>query len=187
MKTAIEEVKPDAFIWLGDNPSHFIWNQTKDNHLDAIKHISKLFMEHPGDGYKTVGKMYPILGNHEGLPCDVFDLEGDTHKWVIDGTAALWKQWLTPESYESYLKLGSYTQLHPGTRLRIIALNDFVHDIMNSHIWKNQTNPLGLVSCLAFSHSVVVGLAGTASGQERARRRVSPYPHPHADERSDDS
>ncbi len=148
VKTAIEEIKPDAFMWLGDNPSHLIWNQTQPRHLEGIRHVTKMILEHPQSKYKTVGTMYPILGNHEGLPCDIFDLEGPSHRWIIEDTARLWKQWLTPSAYDEYLRTGCYSQLHPFTRLRIIGLNDFVHDTMNSYLWKNQTNPLGVLDWL---------------------------------------
>lgn len=40
-------------------------------------------------------------------------------------------------------KYGRYTQLHPGTTLRIIALNTLVLDATNSYIWKNMTDQLG--------------------------------------------
>ena len=35
--------------------------------------------------------------------------------------------------------------LHPGTKLRIISLNPFVQDGLNSYLWKNTTNPLHIV------------------------------------------
>ncbi len=144
-KTAIEQFKPDAFMWLGDNPSHQIWNQDRKNHLRGTQHITDMFMQHPQKEYTTVGKMYPILGNHEGLPCDIFDVQGNAHSWLINDTAEMWKNWLTEEAFEQYKKTGSYSQLHPGTKLRIIGINDLVHDTMNSFLWRNTTNPLGIV------------------------------------------
>ena len=38
---------------------------------------------------------------------------------------------------------GRYHQLHPGTNLRIIALNPFVQDVLNSYIWYNVTDGHG--------------------------------------------
>jgi len=149
VKTALEKFKPDAFMWLGDNPSHQIWNQSRKNHMRGISHITKMIMEHPAQEYTKVGKMYPILGNHEGLPCDNFNLEGESHKWILNETANLWKPWFSESSYNDYFMTGSYSQLHPGTKLRIIGLNDLVHDTMNSFLWKNATNPLGTVFCFA--------------------------------------
>eukprot|EP01022_Parablepharisma_sp_SALTPOND_P013853 TRINITY_DN1859_c0_g1_i2.p1 TRINITY_DN1859_c0_g1~~TRINITY_DN1859_c0_g1_i2.p1 ORF type:complete len:369 (-),score=17.11 TRINITY_DN1859_c0_g1_i2:675-1781(-) len=154
VKTALEKFKPDSFMWLGDNPSHQIWNQNKKNHLDGIRHVTRLILGHPLQEYTTVGKMYPILGNHEGLPCDIFNLEGTTHSWIVNDTAHLWKQWFTGEAYEDYLRIGCYSQLHPGTKLRIVGVNDLVHDTLNSYLWKNSTNPLGVVSCTAIIRQI---------------------------------
>lgn len=52
----------------------------------------------------------------------------------------MWSPWLTKESMRKY---GRYAQLHPGTKLRIIALNCFVQDVMNSYTWRNATDPMG--------------------------------------------
>lgn len=40
-------------------------------------------------------------------------------------------------------KYGRYTQLHPNTNLRIIALNSMVQDGMNSFLWSNVTDKFG--------------------------------------------
>ena len=147
MKTVLNDIKPDSVMWLGDNPSHTVWNQSSAHHLDGIYHISRVLQ---AGHYDSVGSVYPILGNHEGLPCDIFDFEGKTHDWVINGTAASWKPWFTPEAYQQYRHTGSYSQLHPGTKLRIIGLNDLVHDSVNTYLWKNATDPWGVV--ITFSH-----------------------------------
>jgi hypothetical protein len=45
-------------------------------------------------------------------------------------------------------RYGRYTQLHPNTTLRIVAMNSFVQDAMNSYIWDNVTDRLGQLSWL---------------------------------------
>ena len=57
INTAIEKIKPDSFMWLGDSPSHEIWNQNKSHHLDGVKHITDKFLQHPDQEYTSVGKM----------------------------------------------------------------------------------------------------------------------------------
>ena len=52
---------------------------------------------------------------------------------------------ISPLAFKEYSKTGSYSMRHPGTNLRIIGLNPFPVDSMNSYIWKNTTNPLGIV------------------------------------------
>lgn len=44
---------------------------------------------------------------------------------------------------ESFRRYGRYSQLHPGTSLRIVALNCFVQDVFNSYRWMNTTNIWG--------------------------------------------
>jgi len=145
VKTAIEKFKPDSFLWLGDNPSHQIWNQSRKNHMFSIRNITDMFMKHPDKSYTNIGKVYPILGNHEGLPCDNFNTEGTSHKWLLTETAELWKNWFTEESYQEFYRSGSFSQIHPNSKLRIIGVNCLIHDTLNSFLWKNATDPFGIV------------------------------------------
>jgi Calcineurin-like phosphoesterase len=127
----------DAIFWLGDNPGHDVYDQHEDDHLVNLAYITqKLAVSFP-----HIGQVYPLLGNHEGFPCDQFDLTHGTHQWVLNYAGNLWKQWLTKESYESFVSNGRYSQLHPGTKLRIVAINTFLYDVLNSYLWKNSTDP----------------------------------------------
>lgn len=45
-------------------------------------------------------------------------------------------------------KYGRYTQLHPNTNLRIIALNVMVQDGLNSYLWSNITDRFGELAWL---------------------------------------
>lgn len=89
--------------------------------------------------------MYSILGNHEGLPCDTFDLEGNNHTWIIKETAEIWKPWMSPTAFSEYSKTGCYSMLHPGTTLRIIGINPLPIDAANPYNWKNSTNKWNIV------------------------------------------
>jgi sphingomyelin phosphodiesterase len=40
-----------------------------------------------------------------------------------------------------FKKYGRYSQLHPNTNLRIIALNPFTYNALNTYIWDNNTDP----------------------------------------------
>lgn len=42
-------------------------------------------------------------------------------------------------------KYGYYSQLHPGTNLRVIGLNNYANDFSNLYIWGNSTDPFGQV------------------------------------------
>ena len=45
-------------------------------------------------------------------------------------------------------RFGRYSQLHPGTKLRIIGLNGFVRGATNSFIWSNITDRWGEIAWL---------------------------------------
>jgi hypothetical protein len=87
--------KPEFYIWLGDNSPHDPWSTNKADHMWGTIETTKLFAKHPE--YMQVGKMYPIIGNHEGMPCDQFNVEGDEHRWILSELADLWKVWFTKE------------------------------------------------------------------------------------------
>ena len=38
-------------------------------------------------------------------------------------------------------KYGRYSQMHPNSNLRIIALNNIVNDIVNTFLWINEQDP----------------------------------------------
>ncbi len=134
---------PDAkfVVWLGDTPAHDVYNQTEAGHKTVIRKLTNKLLEK----YHGVGSLYPILGNHEGMPCDHIDVatQPQPEHWMFHFVADLWSSWLTPESQESMRKYGRYTQMHPNSNLRIVALNSFVQDSTNSYNWINMTDPLG--------------------------------------------
>ena len=131
---------PDFILYLGDNPAHNTWQQEKDTHLRGLKEVTAEIKK------RFKGPVYPVLGNHEGIPCDQFDFENpNTHSWIFKDSLEVWKDWFTPESRESYLKNGCYSQLFKDTKLRILALNPFVALNDNRYSWGNQTDLMGVV------------------------------------------
>lgn len=54
----------DFVLWSGDNPSHNVWDITQDQVKTAITTASEPFEEFTKNGIKV----YPIVGNHEGVP-----------------------------------------------------------------------------------------------------------------------
>ena len=90
----MEQIKPDFYLWLGDNPSHDIWNQFPNNHSETARFISEQFVNRK---YGMRGKVYPALGNHEGYPSDSFDVDNRSNDWVLNETSEMWKQWFDDE------------------------------------------------------------------------------------------
>lgn len=137
------EMNPDFVVFLGDTPDHDVMHQEPSTHLRGLKDFSKLLR----DNYN--GTVYPLLGNHEGLPCDTFDLtKGGKHDWIIKEAIDAWGNWLTEEMKTTFLENGCYSVLHPDTNLRIISLNAFVQLADNVLLWGNQTDPLGTLKWL---------------------------------------
>eukprot|EP00826_Nyctotherus_ovalis_P050643 TRINITY_DN6236_c0_g1_i6.p4 TRINITY_DN6236_c0_g1~~TRINITY_DN6236_c0_g1_i6.p4 ORF type:complete len:141 (+),score=43.08 TRINITY_DN6236_c0_g1_i6:840-1262(+) len=136
-------MKPDFVIFLGDASDHDVLNHTAERHLRSLQEFSRQLQD------KYDGPVYPVMGNHEGLPCDIFDVAlNGTHRWITEAAAEAWKPWLTDDMRETFFKLGCYSTLHKGTNLRIIALNPFVQLTDNFLIWGNQTDLLNTVSSI---------------------------------------
>ncbi len=134
-------LKPDFFIWLGDNTGHNVWADVQKEHLRSMKDITERFVAK----IPALGQMYPVLGNHEGMPCDEYDVYGGKHQWILNNATEWWKNWLTEDSQKSFKKTGCYSQLHPGTKLRMIGIFPLAADMMNPFLWRNATNPWGIV------------------------------------------
>lgn len=91
-----EEIKPEFYLWLGDNTPHDIWNLDVDYHLDSEVNITREFiLKHK---YGGIGKVYPVIGNHESVPSDQYDIYGGTHDWILGNLTNIWgKHWFTAE------------------------------------------------------------------------------------------
>jgi len=46
---------------------------------------------------------------------------------------------------KTFREIGSFSQLHPGTSLRVIGLFPLTMDLSNSYMWSNMTDPWDLV------------------------------------------
>lgn len=57
--------------------------------------ITKLFAKHKE--YNKVGKVYPIIGNHEAMPCDQFDVHSKAHDWIMEELTDMWGHWFTED------------------------------------------------------------------------------------------
>ncbi|XP_017783886.1 PREDICTED: uncharacterized protein LOC108567753 [Nicrophorus vespilloides] len=132
----------DYVYFTGDIISHRVWatdvyNNTKDmiTILDAT--------------YKAFGDIpvFPILGNHEPHPLNVWSSEGVTTEaistqWVYNLIAEEWGKWLPEETKETILKGGYYTVLvKPG--FRIIAINSNVCYTFNWWLLFDEVDPFG--------------------------------------------
>ena len=152
LEREIERNSPDIIIYLGDAADHNTMDQPRGTHLLASKYIAdKLSQKYP-----HAGQVYPVIGNHEGLPVDDYDVWGNQSNWIQEGLVDMWGQWLLPQCMYLYIYIyiyilaaksvkerGCYSQKHGESNLRIIVLNPWVYSAMNAYIWKNATDPWG--------------------------------------------
>eukprot|EP01022_Parablepharisma_sp_SALTPOND_P015628 TRINITY_DN2227_c0_g1_i1.p1 TRINITY_DN2227_c0_g1~~TRINITY_DN2227_c0_g1_i1.p1 ORF type:complete len:592 (-),score=27.80 TRINITY_DN2227_c0_g1_i1:44-1762(-) len=134
--------EPDIILWLGDNVAHNMDEQRKETQLDSFKYLVGLLKG------KYKGGVYAVLGNHDGYPEAQFDIHNGNHKWLIEAYSEELKEWLTPEATKQMAETGYFSQVHPGTNLKVIALNTFVLDFNNAYLWGNATNPLNSLAWL---------------------------------------
>lgn len=96
IKFTAEQVKPEFYIWLGDNTPHDIWNLNITEHMDPGKITTDWFTKE--FNYGGIGKVYPVVGNHEGMPSDHYNVYGNEHNWIFNNLTTMWGEpWFTTE------------------------------------------------------------------------------------------
>lgn len=130
------EKQPDFIIWTGDNLDHYVWFQTYENQFFNQRHLKRYLLE----DLNYTGPIYPVLGNHEGVPSDMFDYK--INRWVFEVFADIWKDYLTPDAYRNMSAYGYYHMKHLDTNLRIIGTFSMAYDIQNWYLVPNHTDYL---------------------------------------------
>ncbi|XP_073820492.1 sphingomyelin phosphodiesterase 1-like [Musca autumnalis] len=118
----VNHPKIDYIYQTGDIVPHLIWATTKEGNKAMLTEINDLIAEKfPGI------PVYPIVGNHEPHPTNVFghkDIPAEmTVDWLYEHLWSNWQRWLPAETKETILKGGYYT-VSPKPGFRIIALNN---------------------------------------------------------------
>jgi len=132
------------FVYLGDTPAHDTYYQYPLKQMRGITYVSELL----SSKRNKTGDVYPVLGNHDTYPCDHFDPYTDKHQWMLNNITSLWKPWLNKNSLKTLNTKGVYSQLHPGTKLKVIGLNPFVMLSTNPYLWNGKSDPLGILTWL---------------------------------------
>ncbi|RZF49097.1 hypothetical protein LSTR_LSTR008383 [Laodelphax striatellus] len=120
--TIASQHKEAKYVYMtGDIIPHNVWSTTKEDNIRSIQHSGSRFKEILGE------KVYPILGNHEPHPANVFappyiEKENST-EWLYEAFFDAWGSNLPPDARETFLKGGYYT-VSPEPGFRIIALNN---------------------------------------------------------------
>ncbi|KAF5282840.1 hypothetical protein FQA39_LY17490 [Lamprigera yunnana] len=134
----------DWIYFTGDIVSHRVWATSRKENAIAIK----TFLQGLKDTFGDI-PVYPILGNHEAHPVDLFPPlnvnEDLSMKWLYELVADEWSRWIPKESMQDG---GYYTVLvKPG--FRIIALNSNVCFTNNAWLVYDDEDPFGQLQWLA--------------------------------------
>ena len=124
---AAYELNPDFLIWTGDNAQHDAWNSTQEEAYYATRTIKNTIDE----VFQHEIPIYPVIGNHEVYPNDLWESGKEI---IFKNYADIYKDYFfEDQAYETFSKYGYYTEKHPNTNLRIIALNCLYCDSINYH------------------------------------------------------
>ena len=130
LKSFVEQayrLEPDFIIWTGDNTEHDAWNSTQDEVYRATETIKNNIDAVFGNAIPV----YPVIGNHEVYPNDLWESGNEK---IFGRLADIYKDYFfEDQAYESFSKYGYYTEKHPNTNLRIVALNCLYCDSVNYH------------------------------------------------------
>uniref|UniRef100_A0A336KIJ5 Sphingomyelin phosphodiesterase n=1 Tax=Culicoides sonorensis TaxID=179676 RepID=A0A336KIJ5_CULSO len=115
----------EIIYYTGDTVDHGIWETSFEFNINAMKKFED-YMAEEFNGMK----FYPILGNHEAHPVDVFapeeiSKESLSMNYLYGYISKAWRRWL-PQSTELTLNRGGYytTLVRPG--FRVVGLNNNV-------------------------------------------------------------
>lgn len=112
----------EYLIWTGDIVAHDIWNTTKDTIINGSRSLTSLINNHISNG-KLV---FPVIGNHEGLPVNQFappEITGDLSiGWLYSELMIQWHNWIPNESADTF-KLYGYYYNNVSPNIKVIVLN----------------------------------------------------------------
>lgn len=128
----------DFVIVTGDLPPHDVWNQSLSYNLQYQQIVAELFEKH----FPTT-PIYYMFGNHGSFPVNNLDPANST--WLIDPIAQYWGSYLDAQAIASLKSKWAYSMVHPGTNLKLIALNTQACNNGNFYLIQNVTDPLGQI------------------------------------------
>ncbi|KAF5270385.1 hypothetical protein FQR65_LT05573 [Abscondita terminalis] len=137
----------ERVYFTGDIIGHQTWATSVEGNSKTIRTFMQNMKQTFGDT-----PVYPILGNHEPHPVDLFpplDTEEDiSMQWLYEVIAEEWTQWLPKETKKTIRKGGYYSVLvKPG--FRIIGINSNVCFTNNAWLVFDDRDPLGQLQWLA--------------------------------------
>ncbi|KAJ5095281.1 hypothetical protein N7532_007572 [Penicillium argentinense] len=124
MNSAIADLKPAFSIYTGDVVAHDVWLVNKSEVLDDLNATY-------GSMEKDLGTVYAALGNHDAAPLNLFPSNNIPSEynpqWAYDALASDWFALTGNPSVKAASEYGSYSAVHPNSKLRIISYNSIFY------------------------------------------------------------
>ncbi|KAJ5176348.1 uncharacterized protein N7482_002225 [Penicillium canariense] len=124
MMTAITDLHPAFSIYTGDVVAHDVWLVNQSEVLQDFNATYGAMENH-------LGLVYAALGNHDAAPLNLFPSHNipDEYnpQWAYEALAANWMTLTGMESVQKATEYGSYSAIHPNSKLRIISYNSIFY------------------------------------------------------------
>lgn len=131
MLAAIEAIGPSFSIYTGDVIPHDVWSVDKSEVLQGFD-VAYYAMN------ETIGTVYGSVGNHDTAPLNLFPStkvpSSQNPQWAYDTLLEDWT--LLVDSFENITDYGSYSAIHPNSKLRIISYNDILYYKFNFLVYQ---------------------------------------------------
>jgi sphingomyelin phosphodiesterase len=124
MMGAIAGIDPAFSIYTGDVVAHDVWLVNK---TEVLQDLNATY----GSMENNLGLVYAALGNHDAAPLNLFPSDKVPSQynpqWAYDALAEDWLTLTGIPSVEKAREYGSYSAVHPGSKLRIISYNSIFY------------------------------------------------------------
>jgi len=128
-------------VWTGNTVSHSVQNSSQAKSLSTITAVTQIVQTN----MKNV-PVYPTIGPMDCFPPGQFNfIRGDPMAASLN---TLWKNWIPTNAQTTFKLYGYYTTLHPGTKLRIVALNTLACYRYNTNLLASPEDPGNQLSWL---------------------------------------
>ncbi|KAJ5081511.1 hypothetical protein NUU61_009775 [Penicillium alfredii] len=138
MLAAIADLHPAFSIYTGDVVSHDVWLVTES---EVLQDFNATY----GAMEKNLGVVYAAVGNHDAAPLNLFPSNKlpstFNPQWAYDAIAADWKTLTGLPSVYTARQHGSYSAMHPNSKLRIISYNSVFYYKYNFHMYTEPMDP----------------------------------------------
>lgn len=103
-----DDIKPDMFVWTGDNSVHDVWKNTSKQVKTYTEWLTTEWLKVFGDEPVS---MLPVLGNHDTWPVNNMNLDGPGLDPIVVQLDKIWGPFLLTESSKNTFKnFGYYSQ-----------------------------------------------------------------------------